>query len=369
MINGIIGTALIGLASLSGTIPHKEVNTQESYSINLNYGTAVFEDNIYWRYTLNTSQIYTQETDYAAWDEELQKVGDLYNGDNNIYWYVPYTIETHGSQYVLMDMAVVNETNLNATNVGNLIESGYPLFRAQYDTMATYYGWRMEFFNWPIKGTSADIYKVFLSESTQTLTQLPQGSGPLGPISQSATIPYWGLKITFYQNGVDLSDMHLQTTNYMRPLAHSLNRRFSQYYANYQTGYTAGYAAGYTAGNDLAQTQADEDLKAATWQEAADYYSKLYGSQLEAKDRAYQDAWNNGYAKGKDDGYTIGMRVGQAMTSTGGSMLSLFGSVADIPITIINGLSSLTIFNIPIISIIITILFLALIIWVVKRFV
>lgn len=90
----------------------------------------------------------------------------------------------------------------------------------------------------------------------------------------------------------------------------------------------------------------------------------------EVADDNYRDGYNEGIAAGRDQGYARGYNDGQAsVTTESGTLLLLFGSIADVPIAVLEGLGGLVIWNTPIISIIISLLFVALIVWVIKRFI
>lgn len=83
-----------------------------------------------------------------------------------------------------------------------------------------------------------------------------------------------------------------------------------------------------------------------------------------------QIAYQNGYDKGYSEGWNDGKIYGQnSVTSSSLAIMSLFSAIIDIPIQTLNGLSPLAIWNVPIISIILTLLFTCVVIWVVKKFI
>lgn len=78
------------------------------------------------------------------------------------------------------------------------------------------------------------------------------------------------------------------------------------------------------------------------------------------------DGEATGYAKGYAEGYQVAADELSMSTLT---ISSLFGAVVGIPVSVLNGLTPLVIWNIPIISIIITFLFAGLLLWIVRRFI
>ena len=72
------------------------------------------------------------------------------------------------------------------------------------------------------------------------------------------------------------------------------------------------------------------------------------------------------FAQGSAQGYSNGFRDG-ANGNTGGVLNGLFGAVVGVPISLLNGLSPLVVWNIPIISILVTFLFVALVLWIVRK--
>lgn len=92
---------------------------------------------------------------------------------------------------------------------------------------------------------------------------------------------------------------------------------------------------------------------------------------------AQDDAYSRGYDVGYDYGYHNGFRDGEnvgydeGISATGPSALagSLFGSILAIPFDVLNGLNEFIIWGMPVISILITFLIVALIVAIIKRFV
>lgn len=97
---------------------------------------------------------------------------------------------------------------------------------------------------------------------------------------------------------------------------------------NYNNGYNVGYAEGKTAGVELGQSE------------------------------GYQSGYNVGYNAGQ-----------QSVTDETAAVFNLFGAVASVPISILNGLGGFTIWNVSVIAIAVTFLFIGLILWIIRRFI
>lgn len=167
------------------------------------------------------------------------------------------------------------------------------------------------------------------------------------------------------QNRFGLSD------SYFLPVKAKYDRLAYPIIDGYNLGYNDGYAQGYRD----AEYYASSEVYAEGY--ADGYNQGKNDGYANGQASANNALWSAGYAKGKSDGYqegysagdTAGYYRGIAETGETGSMVAIFGSVANVPITIINSLTALTIFDIPIVGIIATILFLALILWVVRKFI
>lgn len=88
----------------------------------------------------------------------------------------------------------------------------------------------------------------------------------------------------------------------------------------------------------------------------------------------YQDGYTVGYQNGNDEGRAVGYNEGynagvNSVTSGSMAVVSLFGGIASVPINILNGLSEFTIWNVPIINILVTFLFIGLIAFVIRKLV
>lgn len=84
------------------------------------------------------------------------------------------------------------------------------------------------------------------------------------------------------------------------------------------------------------------------------------------------------YNNGKDDGYEIGKSAGYAegkqdgleeADNAQGILATLFGGIVSVPLDILNGMSPLVIWEVPIISIIFTFLVVALLLWIIRKFI
>lgn len=84
---------------------------------------------------------------------------------------------------------------------------------------------------------------------------------------------------------------------------------------------------------------------------------------------AYHDGYIIGRQEGNEEGYERGYSEGSSDQGSGVILANLFGAVVGVPISVLNGLNGFAIWNVPIISIIITFLFIGLLLWIVRRFI
>lgn len=89
-------------------------------------------------------------------------------------------------------------------------------------------------------------------------------------------------------------------------------------------------------------------------------------SKSNAVDNQFQDGYNNGYDKGKQDGINEGRNEG---TNALSAMSWLFGSIVNIPIIVLNGLSEFSVWGLSVIGIAVTLVFVTLVVWLVKKFI
>lgn len=107
-----------------------------------------------------------------------------------------------------------------------------------------------------------------------------------------------------------------------------------------------------------------------------DNLCSAYASATSSLAREYD--YNTAYGEGYDAGLRVGDAAGYSRGYADGadaanqSMMvvpTLFGAIANVPIAIFGGMGDLAIWNVPIISIIFTFLFLALVLWLVRKFI
>lgn len=89
-------------------------------------------------------------------------------------------------------------------------------------------------------------------------------------------------------------------------------------------------------------------------------------SKSSAVQNQFQDGYNKGYDKGKQDGINEGRNEGSNALS---AMSWLFGSIVNIPIIVLNGLSEFSVWGLSVIGIAVTLVFVTLIVWLVKKFI
>lgn len=80
----------------------------------------------------------------------------------------------------------------------------------------------------------------------------------------------------------------------------------------------------------------------------------------------YKNAYETGYSNGKRDGLNEGRNEGTDALS---AMSWLFGSIVNIPIIVLNGLSEFSVWGLSVIGIAVTLVFVTLIVWLVKKFI
>lgn len=111
-------------------------------------------------------------------------------------------------------------------------------------------------------------------------------------------------------------------------------------------------------------------------------YNALLNAESSGYSRGYTEGqsvgYNSGYTEGQTSGYTNGYNVGLAQGYSQGQVsvsdsnsiiMGLFGAIANVPITILNGVVGPTLLGVPIISILLTFLSILLILWMIKKFI
>lgn len=159
----------------------------------------------------------------------------------------------------------------------------------------------------------------YLYETTEAVTELEKFS--------------IGTQTYEYYNGQIIERCALSATTsgpyYLAPDESAMLSRLEplmiNYFTNQGTPYNNGYTKGYADGE-----------RAVT-------------------DSAYQEGYNDGYAKAVEDTDTA-------------PMLGLFSAIVGVPIAVLNGLAPLAVWNISIISILITFVFIGLVLWIVRKF-
>lgn len=118
-----------------------------------------------------------------------------------------------------------------------------------------------------------------------------------------------------------------------------------------------------------------------------------WNSSVNALDKYYSTlistGYNDGYKQGQNDGYQSGLSAGKQIASQvsyqngynkgyndGSSTLApsttiwaLFAAIAGVPTEVLNGMSNLSIWNVSILSVLFTLVFLALILWIIRKFI
>lgn len=76
-----------------------------------------------------------------------------------------------------------------------------------------------------------------------------------------------------------------------------------------------------------------------------------------------------GYKDGYKAGYDIGYSKGSDTLTPFNTITSLFGAVASVPTEILDGMADLSIWNTSILSVLFTLMFLALVLWIIRKFI
>lgn len=80
------------------------------------------------------------------------------------------------------------------------------------------------------------------------------------------------------------------------------------------------------------------------------------------------DGYDDGFIDGRNQGYQTGYVAGQnSVTSESTAINNLFASLVSVPINVLNGLMPMAIWNTPIISIMITFMLLAMLMWLIRK--
>lgn len=114
-------------------------------------------------------------------------------------------------------------------------------------------------------------------------------------------------------------------------LSYSKPQQEFQYQAGFTDGQSTGLKKGYSQGYEAGKALADKDV----------------------------------YKKGYDKGYTDGSNTLTPATTIWG----LFGAIASVPTEILNGMGGIAIWNTPILAILFSLLFLAMVLWIIRKFI
>ena len=146
--------------------------------------------------------------------------------------------------------------------------------------------------------------------------------------------------------------------------------------SGYQNGYSQGYSQG--KGDGLNGNDYNEGYNQGRTDSNKEFYEKVdslekENSSLKSDKDSLQQEYNDyktSYnadvvANAQQEGYNNGLN---SVTNDTSSIISLFGAITTIPLNILNGLASFSIWNTPVIYLIITFLFLAVVFWCIKKF-
>lgn len=102
------------------------------------------------------------------------------------------------------------------------------------------------------------------------------------------------------------------------------------------------------------------------------YWNQVYlnGVPQSFIDRMTNNGYEEGFRAGKDAGYAEGKQDGlEASNNAQGILATLFGGIVSVPLDILNGMSTLVIWDVPIISIIFTFLVVAVLLLIIRKFI
>ena len=155
--------------------------------------------------------------------------------------------------------------------------------------------------------------------------------------------PYWN----FGSFGSSVG-FHYDMTEY----AYAMSAYFDGFLGAFANGFETGYdLQRYLLGN---QTQDSYNQGFSDGNQKG--YTNGYNAGLVVANKSYYD-------KGYNDGFNKGSSTGTPASI----ILSIFGAVADVPIKILNGFAGFTIWDVSLLAILSTLMFLALILWIIKK--
>lgn len=90
-------------------------------------------------------------------------------------------------------------------------------------------------------------------------------------------------------------------------------------------------------------------------------------------DKAYTEGYNAGKAVADSNiyqqGYNVGYSDGSNTLTPATTIWGLFGAIASVPTEILNGMGNIAIWNTPILAVLFSLLFLALVLWIIRKFI
>lgn len=172
-----------------------------------------------------------------------------------------------------------------------------------------------------------------------------------GMYSPASEVYYLYQKVLDLSGVLDYSDkMQAAVTEY------ELDGDYAVIYSNYMTTTTSGpYSFWFDGEEYLGLVEG--------------YYFRLFMNAYNLPYGAgYYVGEQRGYDKGYAEGYQVGRADGYSEASEDGAVITnLFGAVVSVPIDVLNGLAPFAIWNVPVIGIIMTFLFAALIFFMLRK--
>lgn len=127
-------------------------------------------------------------------------------------------------------------------------------------------------------------------------------------------------------------DFHCYNENYVLSYLSDYNALLNAESSGFERGYNSGQSDGYNSGFSAGQT----------------------------------DGYNSGYSNGLIVGYNQGVA---SVSDSNSTIMGLFGAIANVPITILNGVMGPTLLGVPLITILLNFLSVLLILWLIKKFI
>lgn len=126
--------------------------------------------------------------------------------------------------------------------------------------------------------------------------------------------------------------------------------------SSYEQGHKDGYKTGL---EDGAYSTFKNDYNGLTYNAIVDNTTNSVIDNI-YQGKTYNQIFDSGESKGYNEGQA-------SVSSANSTIMGLFGAIANVPITILNGLFPVEILNVPIITIILTLLSVVLLIWMIKK--